>query len=527
MASMTPTISLAPDGSQLLIVDEGEASSYSIDSGEITPIDVAPLGGQLALDAFFTPDGSQFVVPTDGGRLHLFDAASLAPVDVDLPDSPVGLAAFAPDGTLAIGGEMSVTFWDVATNTALNTVDFELAVDMQPSTFVFSADMRWLAGAERQGRIVVWDLADGRLVGDPSTRPQVTRPIAFDPVEPSILAIGSADGGITMHDVESGQQVGEPLRGQPGGARALAFSGDGRLFATTNDDGTIGLWVDSGGPSLLSTPLDGQLRLFDASTDGNVVVVGDRSTAEVRRLDAPDAAPIVLSPPADPNVQVWWDLSADGSRVLGGAVVEPESGGRIVPHAHPRHRDRRGRVVDRVTRPELHPRTQRRRLLPRRTHRWVRAGGRDRRRVGHADRRLRHQRRIPRRKPVHLGHTTVIGDGERYAVAGFIGVATFDLDGTSEFVAVDPQAGLQGPIVVLDDGAIFAVGFRGGIWRAEVPGGEARGERSLESSSLIGRRGERRWLGRRSLARVRVVDRAVRRIDPGADRRTDRRRRRR
>ena len=58
---------------------------------------------ELALDAFFTPDGSQFVVPTDGGHLHLFDAASLAPVDIDLPDSPVGLAAFAPDGTLAIG----------------------------------------------------------------------------------------------------------------------------------------------------------------------------------------------------------------------------------------------------------------------------------------------------------------------------------------------------------------------------------------------------------------------------------------
>ena len=115
--------------------------------------------------------------------------------------------------------------------------------------------------------------------------------------------------------------------GNPAGRVRSAFSGDGRLFATTQrrrHDRTLGRL---GGPSLLSTPLDGQLRLFDASTDGTSSwsAIGPRPRSGV--LDAPDAAPIVLSPPADPNVQVWWDLSADGSRVLGGAVVEPESGG--------------------------------------------------------------------------------------------------------------------------------------------------------------------------------------------------------
>ena len=184
-----------------------------------------------------------------------------------------------------------MTFWDIATNRLVRTVDLELFDgDLNPRRFAFSADMKWLAGAENQGRVLVWDLDDGHLVGDPSSRPQVTRPIAFDPTEPSILVVGSADGGVTMHDVVTGQQVGEPLRGQSGGSRALGISADGQLLATLNDDGTVGLWTDRSGPSLLSTPLDDELRLFEASADGNVVVVGDRSRAEVRRLDSPDAA---------------------------------------------------------------------------------------------------------------------------------------------------------------------------------------------------------------------------------------------
>jgi DNA-binding SARP family transcriptional activator/WD40 repeat protein len=332
----TAGISMAPDGSQLLIAD-GEVTAYSIETGELATVDPATLDGEVARDAFFTRDGGQFVVksfaddsPT--ANLRLFDAATLTPVDVELPGSPVGLAGLASDGTLAIAGAAEtagattpVTFWDIATNTSVRTVELEVA-DGGLSQFVFSADMRWLAGSEFQGRVFVWDLEDGRLVGDPSTRPQSTRPIAFDPAEPSILVVGSADASVTMHDVASGQQIGDPLRGQPGGSRTLGFSGDGRLLATTSDDGTIGLWSDKSGPSLLSRPLDEEHRLFDASADGNVVVVGDRHTARIRRLDSPDAPDVVLTPPLDVSEQVAWDISADGDRVLGAAWVEAEPG---------------------------------------------------------------------------------------------------------------------------------------------------------------------------------------------------------
>ncbi len=527
--SLVATVSVAPDGSQLLIADEGEDESvkdgvvdaYSIVSGDVTRVDLSTLRGSVPVDAMFTADGSQFLVPTDDGHLYLFDSASLMPVDVELPDSPLGLAGPAPDGTLAIGGATSVTFWDPASNTAVRTVELESPGEMQLGGFAFSSDMRWLAGAEGQGRTVVWDLADGRLIGDPSTRPQVTRPIAFDPTEPSILAIGSADGGITMHDVVTGQQIGEPLRGQPGGARALAFSDDGRLLATTNDDGTIGLWTERGGPSLLSTPLDDRYRLFDASADGNIVVVGDRSTAEVRRLDAPEARPIVLSPPTAPSTQVWWDVSADGNRVLGLTLVD-EGSGEFAYHMRI-HDTETGEVVWSTVSHDLD-------YIPGLSHDGsilaFPTAGYERVNVFDVDANgllggFDIDDAFPGRNTFISGTPHVIGDGERYMVATGIGLVTFDLDGSSQSVEVDTRSGLQGPIAVMDDRTAFASGLRGGLWRADVVSGEPA-ERTIARIVEPHRcRGERRGFGRRGRARFRLVDRAVRRIDVGADRRTD------
>ncbi len=58
------------------------------------------------------------------------------------------------------------------------------------------------------------------------------------------------------------------------------------------------------------------------SADGNVVVVGDGQTVEVRRPGDPTAPTVAVSlPPLDATAQIpWWDLSADGSRLLGGVL---------------------------------------------------------------------------------------------------------------------------------------------------------------------------------------------------------------
>lgn len=478
-------ISMSPDGHTLLITDDDGVRALSVDTGELVPMDLGLLGDVPAVNAFFTNDGTRIVVAAGDGGLHLFDASSLRPLDVALPHT--SLAGMAPDGTLAIAGSsFEAVFVDVATGHEVRRVPLEPPGDVQPANYRFSSDMRWLVGGEPNGRLVVWDLTDGSLVGDPNARPQVVGSLAFDPSTPAILAIGTVDGLITMYDVAAERTVGRPARVQVGAARQLTFSADGRTLFTVNDDGMIALWHDSAGPTLLSTPIDPALRFFDASADASVVVVGDGQSVDVRRPSDPTTPSLELSlPPLVAGDQIpWWDLSADGSRLLGGILNRStETHDLVVFDSATGEQVWAG--TERLTGfPQL---SRRGNLLALPTDSGVRVRDIDADVVvrdlvvgGSADESLRGF--------VSYGLPTFSADDATVTVSAGLGLAQFDL-ATGSVVWSRPTPGgiAQGTLAVADEGdTAFAAGLGGLIWRVDANADDVAVGRSRDGSSLGG-----------------------------------------
>ncbi len=214
---------------------------------------------------------------------------------------------------------MSLLFWDVDRGEVARTVQLEFpGIDV--TDVAVSADGALLAGAHSSGQAFVWDLATGRLRGDPAVRPGGVRGIAFHPSSPTTLALGNAGGGITLYDVSTERPLGSALRGHGSGIQNLAFSADGRYLLSVADDGLIGIWGDNRIGGLVAHQLVADVDIPESSADGNRVLVridGDR--LQVRDGDDLQSPGVEIMPPQGAELFADWQtyaMSADGSTVV-------------------------------------------------------------------------------------------------------------------------------------------------------------------------------------------------------------------
>jgi WD40 repeat protein/class 3 adenylate cyclase/energy-coupling factor transporter ATP-binding protein EcfA2 len=205
-----------------------------------------PRTGPLVDALAFLPDGRTLVTGGANGKAVLWDVRKRAAVRTLRLGGHVWWAAASPEGKLlalqtqAAGHSSSrVEVRDVASGQLL----YRRNVSNGKGGLEFSPDGRKLAAlgcCEPGSTIEVWSARSGKDLFSPRVSGHATS-IAFSP-DGRLFAAGTEDGKVVLWDSADGSPVGAPVDVATGPVEAISFSPDGRLFVASSADGRATLW---------------------------------------------------------------------------------------------------------------------------------------------------------------------------------------------------------------------------------------------------------------------------------------------
>ena len=198
---------------------------------------------------------------------------------------------------------------------------------------------RWLASADGDGSISLWDVVSGLPVRSWSAGAYV---LAMTAGPRNRLAVGGDDGCARVWDMERAT-LADQFHGHAGGVQALAFDHRGIRLATGDAAGVVRLW-DPGSPQPVTARQSfyGAVTAlaFDAS-GGRLAAAGEDDTLRVWDVDSPLAALLLAERPYGEEVTAI-AFGPAGQLAIGGAdgrvriweFVPPQSRWRLTGQGH-------------------------------------------------------------------------------------------------------------------------------------------------------------------------------------------------
>jgi len=281
LPGIVSSLAYSPDGTQLATANNDQGRIWDAATSRLL---VTLLGHSSDTNrVVFSSDGTRLVTTSDDMTATVWDAATgKVLLTLNGHTARVVAAAFSPDGkSLAtLSDDGTARIWDASTGREMLTVSwFEGFV----TDIAFSPDGRYIAtaGFAKSGdmslRTILWDPLTGRQLSALSSPGKLPSAMAFS-IDGQQLALGYVDGSMKVYGISpDGLHATELFtpRGHSGLIEDLAYSPDGKSFATASDDGTTTLWEAATGQELLTlSGHDGGVLAVAFSPDGTRLATG-------------------------------------------------------------------------------------------------------------------------------------------------------------------------------------------------------------------------------------------------------------
>jgi WD40 repeat protein len=201
----------------------------------------------------FSPDGKSLAAGGTGSALHLLDVTTAQTRNLSGHSGEITSVAFQPNSNLLVSGstDKSVRLWNATTGTFVKTL---ATLSESVNTISFSPDGKTLAIGGADGKVTLLDLESNKTEALSATRGGILS-LAFSP-DGRWLASGGLDQSVKLWEVAAGTEL-RSLVGATGEVNTVAFSSDSRWLVSGNGAGNMTVWQVANGAlaaNIISVP---------------------------------------------------------------------------------------------------------------------------------------------------------------------------------------------------------------------------------------------------------------------------------